>query len=224
MKTLYSVNGADLGDFVPILRQTGVYQIRNVTNGRIYIGSATRSFRDRWGCHLRQLNDRTHRNRLLQRSWNKYGAAAFQFEVLETCEPAKCLQCEQRFIDLLNAADPTIGFNLTPTAGNNRGVKYSPETRARMAAAKANISEETRRKIGAKSKGRIPSAEARAKNSASQKGKTRSPETRALIGAKRRGKKHSPEAKLKMSVAVKAGMKRWRESRKVARQLEIEWT
>ena len=59
-------------------------------------------------------------------------------------------------------------------------------------------SEETKRKIGAKSKGRIPNAETRAKMSRAGRGKKRSADHCAKIGAAHRGKKVSRETREKL--------------------------
>jgi group I intron endonuclease len=61
----------------------GIYQIKNKSNGKIYIGSARR-FQKRFAEHVRQLNNGTHHNRHLQASWNKWGKDKFIFEIIET--------------------------------------------------------------------------------------------------------------------------------------------
>lgn len=61
-----------------------IYRIRNIANGRLYIGSA-KSIKSRWRRHKKDLKRGKHHSVFLQRSWNKYGEGAFAFEVVESC-------------------------------------------------------------------------------------------------------------------------------------------
>ncbi len=63
--------------------RTGVYCIRNGQNGKVYVGSTSRSLTGRQKDHLNNLRGDRHINRHLQHAWNKYGEEAFTFEVLE---------------------------------------------------------------------------------------------------------------------------------------------
>jgi len=60
----------------------GIYQIRNLNNGKRYIGSTLRNFKGRWKVHKSLLNNNKHSNKHLQLSWNKYGEKSFVFEIL----------------------------------------------------------------------------------------------------------------------------------------------
>ena len=113
---------------------TGVYQIRNTVNGRVYVGSAAKSFKRRWAGHRRSLKLGTHCNRHLQAAWVKYSAECFVFEVLEECPPEMCIAREQWHMDDLRAYDVRYGYNLSPTAGSQLGYKHTPEGRANMSA------------------------------------------------------------------------------------------
>jgi len=59
----------------------GIYTVTNAVSGTVYVGQA-RNIRKRWEVHRSTLESGNHRNRYLQRAWNKYGAEAFRFEVL----------------------------------------------------------------------------------------------------------------------------------------------
>ena len=50
-----------------------------------YIGRARNIF-NRWKTHKTRLRHNKHENRHLQRAWNKYGEAVFNFLVIENCE------------------------------------------------------------------------------------------------------------------------------------------
>src|SRR5690606_19704596 len=65
--------------------KAGVYQIVNLKNGKIYIGSA-KCFKVRANQHLKSLRENKHHNKFLQRSFNKWGEQSFLFEVLEVVE------------------------------------------------------------------------------------------------------------------------------------------
>lgn len=58
----------------------GIYQISNKINNKKYIGSS-KSIEERWSLHKRKLNNNTHFNSHLQRSYNKNGKGAFGFKV-----------------------------------------------------------------------------------------------------------------------------------------------
>ena len=60
----------------------GVYQIKNLHNDKIYIGS-TPNIKTLNGVKF-TLKTNTHQNKELQKEWNTYGADAFSIEMLET--------------------------------------------------------------------------------------------------------------------------------------------
>ncbi|HNB52959.1 MAG TPA: GIY-YIG nuclease family protein [Anaerolineales bacterium] len=96
---------------------SGVYQIRCVSNGKIYIGSTNR-MAHRWGQHKRKLRNGNHHNIYLQNAWNKYGEDSFEFSVLEYAEASNLLEIEQRWIDQTGCIDKNIGFNIYDQAGS----------------------------------------------------------------------------------------------------------
>ena len=119
---------------VPDLKKPGVYQIRNSQDGRVYVGSAARAIRGRWGVHRHHLRHQKHHNKFLQRAWNKYGEGSFCFSVLAHCSPEWCLAIEQVNILRLSATNRDAGYNLSPNAGSTLGVKHSAEIRAKNSA------------------------------------------------------------------------------------------
>lgn len=110
--------------------RTGVYSITCLPTGKRYIGSASVSFADRWKTHRHLLRKGTHHSPYLQNAWNKYGEAAFAFEVICTCPPEDCISMEQAEIDV---ARPQL--NACLVAGSRKGHRASEETRSRMRAA-----------------------------------------------------------------------------------------
>lgn len=96
---------------------SGVYQIRCVPTGKVYVGSAV-SLRARWDQHRRELRRSMHHNAHLQFAWEKYGEAGFEFTVLELVEAVDLLCAEQRWIDATGCADRGRGFNISEVAGS----------------------------------------------------------------------------------------------------------
>src|SRR5262249_9435038 len=131
--------------------QSGIYQIRCLVDGKVYVGSAV-NFRKRWTSHQSQLSRRRHHSRHLQGAWQKHGADQFVFEVLEVVpEKADLARIEQEWLDRTQSFNRSIGFNLSPTAGSALGVKLSPETCVKRSAAMKGrkLSPETRAKVAA---------------------------------------------------------------------------
>lgn len=124
--------------------KSGIYQWRNVANGKVYVGSAVDLVR-RNRQHLHLLNYNKHYNNMLQAGFNKYGPEQFVFEIIETVEDLnKLVEREQHFIDTLNP-----GYNIRKIANSNIGVKWSAETIAKRQASRKGYkwTEETRLKF-----------------------------------------------------------------------------
>ncbi len=154
---------------------SGIYSIRNKTNGKLYVGS-TVDFASRWANHRCQLRKGNHDNSYLQRAWVKYGEDVFEFTVLLECPEGDLTVAEARFIQETRAGIREHGYNLDTFIQDRRVV--SPETRA---------------KISAACKGKKFSDETRAKISAAKMGKKHSPEARAAMSFAQTGRKHSEE-------------------------------
>lgn len=198
---------------------SGIYAIVNLTNGRMYVGSAV-DIEQRWAVHRHSLRENKHHSRHLQRAWDKHGPDAFTFNILVLCEKTDLIAREQEHIDRLKPA-----YNSAPKAGNCLGVRWSDEARARHSVVqKANPtfkgrkhSPETLAKMresqtGRQSptKGKTRDPEAIAKTAAAHRGQKRSEETRAKIAAKAKGRpfvRHNDEYRAKISAAFKGRSK-----------------
>lgn len=144
----------------------GIYQIRNVVNGKVYVGSSVNLI-NRRNNHFRQLRKNIHHNIKLQCSYNKHGESSFVFEVVEFVDkPEDLISREQYWIDKLEAVNK--GYNICPTAGNTLGFYPSEESRRKMSEAHKgeksywygkHLSEETRRKMSESRKGQKLSPE-----------------------------------------------------------------
>ena len=60
----------------------GIYKITNKINNKVYIGQSDR-LNDREREHFYRLENQTHSNEYLQRSYNKHGKDIFLFEIIE---------------------------------------------------------------------------------------------------------------------------------------------
>ena len=68
------------------LQPMGVYQIRNMVNGKIYVGSSL-NLRGIINRHTFQLKAGLHVNKPLQRDFLEVGEANFAFEILDILQP-----------------------------------------------------------------------------------------------------------------------------------------
>ncbi len=197
--------------------KSGIYQIEHRKSGRRYVGSAV-DIAARWRGHRNHLRRNTHHSRRLQNAWNKHGHEAFVFSVLEHVEePMNLLTREQYWIDLLGACK--TGYNISPTAGSQLGVKRSAESRARMSAGQTGLrrifSEEHKQNLSRSAMGRTPSDATRRKMSIKAAERGAPSLTREQIdrgAAKRRGAKRTPE----QIARIRAGQVAARESRAAA--------
>ena len=171
---------------------TGVYKIKCMKNGKVYIGSSAWSTRLRLRAHRNLLRRGKHYSPYLQRSWNLYGEEAFEFITVEECAASKCLKREQYWLDKTKAYSPRFGFNTCRHAHSTAG---------------REVKSETRTKIAAKLRGRKLPASQVALMVASRAGYRHSKETRAKIGAGHLGYRLSNESRAKISATKLAKSK-----------------
>lgn len=204
----------------------GIYEIRNILNGKRYVGSAV-NVSTRWGTHRCDLQRDDHHSRHLQAAWNKYGADAFTFGLIEHVQhKSELIRREQWHLDCLFATGWC--YNCSPTAGSALGIKRTTEANARNATArkgnKWNLgrkhTDDAKKNMSAAQKGNKKSlgckrsAETLAKMSLAMQGKNKrlgrypTAATRAKMSAWQIGRKMSPEACAKMSLANKGNKKR----------------
>ena len=85
-------------------QKCGVYAIRNLINGKVYIGSTTDSFRNRWNNHKKRLKKGTHYNKHLQSAYNKYGKDNLVFQIIEITQPENAVEREGYYIKFYNSS------------------------------------------------------------------------------------------------------------------------
>jgi group I intron endonuclease len=112
----------------------GVYRIINRVNGKCYVGSAS-CVRGRWTRHKSALKQGKLSNAAFQEDFDKYGASAYECELLELCDKTALREREDFWIKELSAFGPD-GLN-----GNRGrfGRTLSPEARQRIREAQLRI-------------------------------------------------------------------------------------
>lgn len=200
-----------------------IYQIKNLINGKIYIGSTQSSFTKRKSEHIATLKGGYHTNKHLQSSWNKYGKDNFSFEIIEELMfPADySIDYIYEYVTLreiyyINLLNPQYNISRETSAGKlgrklseeerkkigdrMRGRKHSEESKKKIREARARqiITEEHKRKIGEKSKGNKYNLGK--KHSEQQKQILRE---RALENIKKGIGMHSSESKEKRTKTIK---------------------
>lgn len=173
----------------------GIYQIKSLQSGNIYIGQSM-NMPKRWNQHLLALRRGKHYSRHLQSAYLKYGVNNFEFKPLIYCEQFELTRYEQYFVDTLKPEYNTHTECVDSPLGTKR-----PESAS---------------KISAKLKGITRSPETRAKMSKSQKGKTRSAELKKRFSEMRKGRPHTEEEKKKISAALKGRIVSPEHARKLA--------
>lgn len=172
------------------------YIIKCTVSGKNYYGS-TSNFKKRVTQHKYLLLRDRHHSAHLQKAWNKYGEAAFEFSILKVFECAEMMLLAEK---ALLESYFKVSYNVSTEVNKAHmlGRHHSEETKEKIRA-KGKLykaTEKTKEKI------RI----ARAKQ-IMPKGLKRTPETIAKIKVKRAlqvmksGWKMSEEAKKKMSLA-----------------------
>lgn len=172
----------------------GVYQIRNKTNGKLYIGQTSR-FNRRAKQHENDLKRGEHRNKRLQNSWNLHGSESFEFEVLHVVVDKEQRNAVEQELLTKHFGDDCYNLRSDVTEPPSTWSHNPEETRRKMSEAKKGRthSEETKRKMSEWQKGNPKnqtfSVETRRKMSESQKCRPpASEETRKKIAASKLGK------------------------------------
>ena len=158
-----------------VLKSKGVYQIKNLSNNKIYIGSTITSFICRWRQHNSKLKSGKHENTHLQSSYNKYGESSFEYSILYIGTSKEDIRDkEQELINSFDSCNPDKGYNMDSIV--DRSIR----------------SEETKKKISLSRKGKCSGS------SNGFYGKTHTEEVREKIRQAHIGKKLSDSTKTKI--------------------------
>lgn len=95
------------------LCKKGIYIIKNITNGKVYIGSTFDTFQKRWGNHIRKLRNNTHPNEHLQNAFNLYLEESFIFSIIEEIkDDSIILDREKHYIEEYKSSNREFGYNI----------------------------------------------------------------------------------------------------------------
>ena len=109
--------------------KSGIYCITNLTDTKVYVGKAT-NLKGRISAHKHLLRKDKHVNIYLQRAWNKYGEANFEFSIIQECEIDLLPEMEAIWVKIKNANHPDHGYNLMVVGRQNH--HHSVETKLKM--------------------------------------------------------------------------------------------
>ncbi len=158
-------------------------------NGKMYVGATTLALRVRVANHVNRAKQGESRCPALFNALRKYGEP--EFTEIDVAFSQEDLDEKECFYIKHYDTFPPNGYNIR--GGGSRG----------------KISEETKRKISAKNKGRVVSEETKKKISISRKGKGRgsfSKERKHNMSLAQKGKPRNPESIAKMSATKKGVM------------------
>jgi group I intron endonuclease len=192
----------------------GIYQIRNVLSGVIYVGSTVK-FYDRWNDHKRSLIANKHKTKHLQYAYSKYlmehGSDDFLeftiLEVMESSTKAERLAREEWWIEkLLGEGIELYNTNKTPTKEPIVNGIMSESAKARM----------IKSKLGKRTS---PATEYKAGNVPWTKENGHDEETRKLIGEKSKAMWENEASAAKLRVSRQS--KKFRKAR--SKDMKASW-
>jgi hypothetical protein len=117
--------------------KSGIYCIKCLENGKMYIGKSI-NITDRRQKHFNLLKRGIHDNRKVQNSYNKYGKKSFVFGVIEFCEVDKLSELESFYMKKYNSFDKKNGFNIS--SENCGFTVQSEETKQILRDIRSNVS------------------------------------------------------------------------------------
>jgi group I intron endonuclease len=200
--------------------RTGIYQIRNKLNGKVYVGRSV-NVEKRLSDHRSALRTGSHYSEHMQSAWIKYGEESFEFNVIEECDEKLLPARESHWIRELHAVDPDRGYNLKDEDGtgswrlseealrNLRETMSKPEVREKIGARQRELHNDPEWKVAYLE--RVRSDEFRDKHRLFGEdnpfwGRSHSEETREIISQASSGERsgmwgrtHSEESREKIS-------------------------
>ena len=174
-----------------------VYYWENKITGQWYIGSRTAA-----GCHINDgyiCSSKIAKPLIMAKPDEWARTILFEHE-----DPKVVIAKETELLTEFDAAHDALALNRHNGGGkfSNVGNQHTDATRAKMSAAKRNVTAETREKIRTGNTGKIVSEESRAKMSAWQIGRKHTDETKKKMRAAATGKKHTDESRAKISASL----------------------
>jgi len=89
----------------PFMKESGIYKITNLINGKFYVGKTKRPFHRRKSEHFCRLKNGEHESSTLQRDWDTVGKDRknYTFEIIEVIhddDENKIKEREKYYIEL----------------------------------------------------------------------------------------------------------------------------
>ena len=109
---------------------SGIYIIRNITNNKVYVGSA-KNIRQRLHEHKSMLRNNKHSSKYLQNAYN-LDSKKFLFSILECVSIENLIKREQYWLDFFRCFNKLNGYNNVPIAYSSLGRKFSEETKEKI--------------------------------------------------------------------------------------------
>lgn len=147
-----------IGSQVPAV--SGIYLIRNIANGMVYIGQ-TINLRLRRSTHVASLKYGYHCNYRLQNDYDKSGKGVFEFVMLEQVSEEMLDNREAYWIGYYRSTDSRFGYNI---GAWGEGIKHhTQESKTRMSISHIGLrhTEEEKRKISKSRTGYVVPPESR---------------------------------------------------------------
>lgn len=176
-----------------------IYTFKNLTNGKIYVGQTNKPKKRLWE-HFQAAEK--GRDSLLCYAIRKYGKENFVFEVIEDCEDSLANEREEYWISQFDSFEN--GYNMT-TGGDHFSLSNEAKKKIGDRFRGKHLSEEHKQKLREVNKGKKPpphSEETLRKMSESMKGKNTGPkseEHRRKLSEARRKWKLTEEQKKKIA-------------------------
>lgn len=179
-----------------------IYLITNQVNNKRYVGATRGTIYNRWKGHLKQ--SKLKKQKVLHTAIIKYGSENFCIEEITTASSKEELFSLETFYIAAFGTKSPKGYNLT--SGGEGLNEPTDEVRAKMKAAKQNISLETRQKMSASARKKILSEEHKENLRLAASKRIITPELSAAYNTASKnwtGRRHSLESRAKMSLSHK---------------------
>ncbi len=155
---------------------SGIYQIRNIVNEKVYIGQTKQPFFKRFLHHVWKLRRGEHDNEHLQKAFDFYSEEAFVFEVLEVVETPDLLD-EKEIEYIKKAKHRNLCYNISDGGQGLHGVPMPSHVKEMLSSLNKKLN-----------KGKHASTDTRKKMSDSRKGMKLSEKTVSKMIRTRTGK------------------------------------
>ena len=142
----------------------GIYGIKNIKTGFVYVGQTRNSFWARYRAHKTGLKHDKAVNSLLRSDYKKYGEENFEFYIIEVCEDYRGLD-EKEVFYVKKYKELNRSYNISDGGSFLEGRHLSEETRRKMRESSRHLSptEEHKRILSEYMSNRTVSEETRKK-------------------------------------------------------------